>query len=34
MVIIDDGARLDVDVNTLVSEETWDDGIEPTILRK
>ena len=27
MVIIDDGARLDIDVNTLNTEETWDDGI-------
>jgi len=27
MVIIDDGTRLDIDINTLNSEETWEDGV-------
>ncbi|HII22877.1 MAG TPA: hypothetical protein HA359_01320, partial [Candidatus Poseidoniaceae archaeon] len=27
MIIIDDGSRLDIDVNTLNSGETWNDGV-------
>ena len=27
MIIIDEGSRLDIDVNTLNSGETWNDGV-------
>ena len=34
MVIIDDEARLDIDVNTLSTEETWEDGIRTNHLEE
>ena len=34
MVIIDDGARLDIDVNTLNTEETWEDGVRTNHLEE
>ena len=34
MIVIDDGARLDIDLNTLNSEETWIDGVRTNQLEE
>tara|TARA_B100000575_G_scaffold71816_1_gene55863 strand:- start:104 stop:3199 length:3096 start_codon:yes stop_codon:yes gene_type:complete len=34
MIVIDDGSRLDIDVSSLVSEETWEDGIRTNQLEE